>query len=566
MPARGGPQVVSRREARHNHRVTKRLKIPAPPQHQKTIDGRFRLVREIGKGATGIVFEGVQLSVDRRVAVKILNPNYNERDDYQERFAREAKAIARLTHTNCITLYDFGFSEEFGSLFMVTEYIEGRELYQVTKKNKLELIDALDVAIQIADALAHAHSHQILHRDLKPENVLITNDGTAKVLDFGMARIVDELSSQHQGGRLTQEGAVYGTPAYMSPEQCQGNIDVNEQTDLYSLGVMLYELVSGELPFRAKRVVDILVQHVKETPPQLPHDVNPRLRRLINSMLAKRPVERPSSAKIVAETLRSIRLEIPLQGERKATLDVSQEIQRTLLQYQQMGADETGEGVVRTTNNGTDEAVEVPSAQAEAEPSAPAESPAPEPAAMERSAAPEPQERDSLHFDDEPMAELRKSSTGWIAALVVLAVVAAGIAVVATNGDSREAAPPPPETVERPSEPAVAAPSPRLEEETPIEPAQAEPDNPEPVAETEVEPATVETTPQPRTSRPRARVQKAKPQTEPQPAAVEPDPPRETPAEDTAQTDDGKEELPSSKKDVKKSKDDEKLPTIRFTY
>ncbi len=296
------------------------------------------------------MYEGVQLSVDRKVAIKVLHPNYSVRGDFQERFSREAKAIARLNHTNCITLYDFGVSEEFDSLFMVTEYVEGRELFDVMLDG-VGLREALDCVIQIADAVEHAHQHNILHRDLKPENVLVAEDDVVKVLDFGMARIIDELASQNTG-RLTEQGAIYGTPAYMSPEQCKGDIDVTPQTDLYSLGVILYELVEGRLPFESPQILEILGMHVNREVPPLTVDVPERLESLIMSMMAKRQVERPSSAAIVADTLRSVLLEIPDESGGRDTLDASQEINRTLLEFGD--SDATGEGI-RSTLDGLEE-------------------------------------------------------------------------------------------------------------------------------------------------------------------------------------------------------------------
>ena len=564
--------------------VSKRLKIPAPPQQQKTVDGRFRIIRELGKGATGVVYEGIQLSVDRTVAVKVLHPTYNVREDYKERFSREAKAIARLNHTNCITLYDFGYSDEFESLYMVMEFVQGRELYQITKKHKIELARVLDVGIQIADAITHAHKHGILHRDLKPENVLVTEDWTAKVLDFGMARIVDELSNQFQGGRLTQQGAVYGTPAYMSPEQCQGNIDVTEQTDIYSLGVMLFELVQGDLPFRAKKVIDILVQHVKDPIPPIDTDIPSRLRNLIVSMMAKRPVERPSSAKIVAETLRSLRLEVPLQGEERHTLDVSQEIQRTLLNFQE-GPDQTGDGPPRSTYTGVDEilarqtpqppivlttptepepALEIPSEPLSlSEPTNPAS-----PATADASTSGEVRTSslDPMAFDDDRPIPRRSSAVGWLVTVVVLGLFAAAIAYGVDRSEVPGTAAREPVSDAPAQKPEATSGAPATDpiiEEAPLVPT-ASPDQvvQEPLAEPEetTEPTPAEA-PAPPVEEPEEPAAKPERKSEPRPKPR----PRVKQRRSTTKTEDGKERPASSTKEVEKSKD-EKLPTIRFTY
>lgn len=338
----------------HNEVVAKRLKIPSPPTQSKTIDGRYKVVREIGQGAAGVVYEGVQLSVDRRVAIKILNSGHYLRDDYRERFSREAKAIARLSHTNCITLHDFGHSDEFDSLYMVMEYVDGVELYELIKDEPLPFRRALKISIQIAEALAHAHKHGILHRDLKPENVLVTGDDDVKVLDFGLARMLD-LFADESGRRLTAEGAIFGTPAYMSPEQCGGELDVTVHSDIYSLGIMLFQLFQGELPFDSREVVKILVQHAKSPPPPITAPIPVQLKKLIAQMLEKEKSERPSTATEVADTLRAVLLGLAVDDDWLMP-DVSQEIQRSLLSRDFGAADRSGP-IRRTTEDGLPEAV-----------------------------------------------------------------------------------------------------------------------------------------------------------------------------------------------------------------
>ncbi len=590
--------------------MTKRLKIPAPPAHQKTVDGRFRLVKEIGKGATGIVYEGVQLSVDRTVAVKVLNPTYNVREDYKERFQREAKAIARLSHTNCITLYDFGYSDEFQSLYMVMEYVGGSELYEHCVNDTISLHQSVRAGIQIAEAVAHAHGHGILHRDLKPENVLITEDWTAKVLDFGMARIVDELSDTPAQQRLTQQGAVYGTPAYMSPEQCQGNIDVTEATDIYSLGVILYELVEGRLPFRAPKVLDILVQHVREEPPPIRADIPKRLRSLIMSMLAKRPVERPSDAKIVAETLRSILPEIPAEGAERNTIDVSQEIQKSLIENETKGP-QTGEGVPRSTMQGVGKSLESRPA------TDPGETPAVElehqarvvetmqpmmlqpearkeidKALRERRPSDELKSIDEINVSDERPGAVRFGSetyayekpqrpkSGWFVLVALLAAALVGVGFVASGQlgarQAETAVPPAEAAIEESAAAEANAESPRTDDaptevDIPEEAAALPPALPEPIVADEPPPPPVEK------SRRSIAKRKQKRRATPPPAAPsEPAPSPEpevatekpAPSPEPKATDDGKEAPASSTKETKSAEKegDDKLPTVRFTY
>lgn len=276
------------------------------------IDGRYRVERFIGAGTMGAVYEATQLAVGRRVAVKVLNSALKTHDEVRERFHLEAQAIAALNHPNCITLFDFGYSDRLGALYMVIEYLEGRTLQDLI----FEGIDAelaFDVARQIADVCAHAHEAGILHRDLKPENVMVV-DGPAgepvvKVLDFGLARIFDAATDDT---RLTRQGQLFGTPAYMSPEQCGGALDVTAAVDVYALGISLYEMLTGELPFESNNVAEILVMHArKPAPPLDAPDAPPEVVDLVERMLRKDPERRPS-ARDVADALRDAERRSPI--------------------------------------------------------------------------------------------------------------------------------------------------------------------------------------------------------------------------------------------------------------
>lgn len=313
----------------NNDAMPNRVKTPTRSLPEEAIEGRYKVVREIGQGAAGAVYEGVQLSVDRRVAIKILSQANQAREDYRERFSREAKAIARLSHTNCITLHDFGFSDEFQALYMVMEFVDGVELFELIKDEPLPFRRALNIAIQIAEALAHAHKRGILHRDLKPENVLVTSDDEVKVLDFGLARMLD-LFSDERGRRLTAEGAIFGTPAYMSPEQCGGELDVTVHSDIYSLGVVMYQLFEGNLPFDSRQVVKVLTQHRKSPPPPITAPIPDLLKKLIGRTLEKDKTKRPSTATEVAEALRAVLLGFAVD-DGELMPDVSQELQRSIL-------------------------------------------------------------------------------------------------------------------------------------------------------------------------------------------------------------------------------------------
>jgi len=334
--------VVSNHELPHNTLVNKHFKVPPPPAPKSAtsgrstlpsadsvIDGRYRIVRKIGGGTSGVVYEGIQLSVERRVAIKILKPGHYSDENYLERFTREAKAIARLSHTNCIALHDFSYSEEIGSLYMVMEYVDGVELFEMIKDGPLPFVRALRIAIQIVEALSHAHRLGILHRDLKPENVVVGKDDVVKVLDFGLARMLD-LFSDDAGRRLTADGTIYGTPAYMSPEQCGGELDVTVHSDIYSLGVILYQLFEGRLPFDSREIVAVLVQHKTTPPPPIEMPIPGRLKALIFKMLEKERIKRPSTAHEVADILRAVLLGVAMRDD-LFSADVSQEIQLSFL-------------------------------------------------------------------------------------------------------------------------------------------------------------------------------------------------------------------------------------------
>lgn len=276
------------------------------------IEEKYRLERELGAGGMGAVWLATQLMVDRKVAVKLLHPAYLESDDLQARFEVEAKAIGRLNHPNCITLFDFGYSEDLKAFYTVIEYVNGQSLDQ-RLGSKMPLETVLDIIRNIALALDHAHHQGILHRDLKPENVMMAQmtDGTemVKVLDFGIARIVKGDAAQ-EAERITKAGEVFGTPAYMSPEQARSTRQLKPSSDLYSLGVMFYELVEGKLPFFAHSAFDLLMMHVtKPVPPIQRDDVPESLKELIYSLLDKEPARRPQKGKELADRIAEIDLD-----------------------------------------------------------------------------------------------------------------------------------------------------------------------------------------------------------------------------------------------------------------
>ncbi len=270
-----------------------------------TIDGRFRLDRLLGEGGMGKVYYGIQVSVDRPVAVKLLRSDLSDSPSLQQRFFREAKLLASLHHPNIVGLVDFGRDDEIGALYMAMQFVDGKSLADLMKSGRLPLGVALSISRQICSGLAEAHAAGIVHRDLKPENVMLqtTAEGAvvAKILDFGIA-----LPTQEEN-RLTSTGGLMGTPYYMSPEQAQDH-QVGASSDLYAIGVMLYEMMTGTVPFKADTPVGVLYKTVNErhTPVKDLLEapvVRGGLTELVDSLLAKDPSERPSSAAEVARRL-----------------------------------------------------------------------------------------------------------------------------------------------------------------------------------------------------------------------------------------------------------------------
>ena len=250
------------------------------------LNGRYRLESRVASGGMATVYVAVDETLQRQVAIKLMNREVATDSDQLERFRREARSVAQLSHPHIVGVIDAG--EDEGRPYIVLEYVEGETLKQrIRREGPLPIPEAVAYAIEIARALGCAHNHQIVHRDVKPQNVLIDEEGSAKVTDFGIARTLDEDG-------LTADGRVLGTTDYVSPEQALGRL-VTTQSDLYSLGVVLYEMVTGEVPFTADTQVAVAMKHVRDQLPDVQAkraDVSAALAAVIDHATAKRLEDR----------------------------------------------------------------------------------------------------------------------------------------------------------------------------------------------------------------------------------------------------------------------------------
>ena len=280
-----------------------RSTIPAvsrPPQPGDLIADRYELEEVVGTGGMSTVFCARDVQLDRRIAIKILHERFADDPEYLERFRREARAVARLSHPNIVTVIDRGVDD--GRQYIVFEYVEGENLKELVQRTgRLPARRALELALAVADGLSFAHEHGLVHRDVKPQNVLLSREGEVKVTDFGIAR------SLHVEHGVTQTGTVLGTSEYLAPEQASGK-PVSPATDVYSLGVVLWELLAGDVPFEGENFVAVALRHLNEPPPDLRErrpDVSPRLAAAVECALAKDPARRFPSMAALARELRA---------------------------------------------------------------------------------------------------------------------------------------------------------------------------------------------------------------------------------------------------------------------
>jgi len=275
--------------------------------------GRYEIVAELGRGAMGIVYKARDPELGRTVAIKTVNMALgggDEVENYQKRFTQEARAAGGLNHPAIVTIYDIGRAQDIA--YMAMEFIEGTELRTLVQQGpRLTIPQAVSIAAQVADGLAYAHSRGIVHRDIKPANIMVLEDGSVKITDFGIARM--RIAQE-----LTQTGTMLGSPKYMSPEQALGR-RATHQSDIFSLGVVLYEMLAGAAPFAGDSVGALMYQIAHIAPPA-PSVLNPEVPELldyvVSKALAKPPESRYNSAEDLARDLRQLNIGQSAAGER----------------------------------------------------------------------------------------------------------------------------------------------------------------------------------------------------------------------------------------------------------
>jgi serine/threonine-protein kinase len=275
------------------------------------LNARFRLEEQIGSGGMSTVYRAYDTTLERWVAIKLMHRDISDDSDQLERFRREARAVARLNHPHVVTVIDFG--EDDGRPYIVLEFVEGETLKQrIRRMGRLPVGEAVAYAIEIGRALSCAHAERLVHRDVKPQNVLIDQEGRAKVTDFGIARSLEAHG-------LTATGRVLGTTDYVSPEQALGH-EVTEQSDVYSLGVVLFEMLTGETPFKAESQVAVAMKHVQEPMPDVQRvrpDVSSALAAAVDRATAKElPNRYATAADLVHDLEQVLAIEAARAGRR----------------------------------------------------------------------------------------------------------------------------------------------------------------------------------------------------------------------------------------------------------
>ena len=279
----------------------------------------YKIVGKLGAGAMAVVYKARQLSLNRMVAIKILPKRFTENPEYVERFYKEGQAAGKLNHPNIVQAIDVG--EAGGYHYFVMEYVEGKTIADDSAAGKIfEEDEALDIIIQVANALAHAHAQSLIHRDVKPKNIMITDSGTVKLADMGLARATTDIEAAE-----SEQGKAYGTPYYIAPEQIRGKIDIDGRADIYGLGATLYHMLTGRVPFMAEDSADVMRKHLKEKlvpPDHINTALSAGVSEVIEIMMAKKKEDRYNDVEELLTDLNALRQgQTPLQAHKR--FDVS---------------------------------------------------------------------------------------------------------------------------------------------------------------------------------------------------------------------------------------------------
>jgi serine/threonine-protein kinase len=309
----------------------KRIRSALEERKNSQLPG-YQLISKLGKGAMATVYKARQVSLDRIVAVKVLPRKMSENQEFVDRFYKEGKAAARLAHNNIVQAIDVGYSPE-GYHYFVMEYVEGKTLYDIMQPppvgegRHFSELEALEIGIQMADALAHAHQRNLIHRDVKPKNILLTPGGVAKLTDLGLARATDDKAAAE-----SEAGKAYGTPYYISPEQIRGDVDIDFRADIYSLGATLYHMVTGRPPFEGDTPSAVMHKHLKAQLVPADHvntSLSAGIAEVIEVSMAKRREERYARTEDMLEDLRHLqRGEPPVHARRAVNLESLNELEK----------------------------------------------------------------------------------------------------------------------------------------------------------------------------------------------------------------------------------------------
>jgi serine/threonine-protein kinase len=302
----------------------KRIRSQLEERKRSQLPG-YELMGKLGKGAMATVYKAKQISLNRIVAVKVLPRKMSDNVEFVERFYKEGQAAARLSHNNIVQAIDVGSTPD-GYHYFVMEYVEGKTLYDIMQPPPVgegrvfSENDALDIMIQMADALAHAHQRNLIHRDVKPKNILLTPQGVAKLTDLGLARATDDKHAAE-----SEAGKAYGTPYYISPEQIRGEVDIDYRADIYSLGATFYHLVTGRPPFDGETPSAVMHKHLKQElvpPDHLNTSLSAGIGEIIEVAMSKNRDERYASMEDMLEDLRAVRAgNAPIHARQQVDLD-----------------------------------------------------------------------------------------------------------------------------------------------------------------------------------------------------------------------------------------------------